>query len=346
MLLPSNGDQIILVTGCAGFIGYYVCKQLLESNYKVIGVDNINSYYDVSLKHTRLDDLSKYENFIFYKRDISIKEDVLAIFETYQPTIIIHLAAQAGVRYSLTNPDAYIQSNILGFHNIIEACRIYRTRVKHLIYASSSSVYGESEKVPFEEKDVVNQPVSLYAATKISNEIMGYTYSHLYKIPATGLRFFTVYGPLGRPDMSYFQFTNQLFNGKSIKIFNDGDFERDLYRDFTYIDDVVEGIIKLIDHPPKAHVPHKIYNIGNSNPVKLMDFIKKLEEAISKVMGKKMVFKKEYEPINMGDVRGTYASTQLLQDAINYAPTTTIEEGLEKFAHWYVSYYKKNSLDN
>lgn len=257
--------------------------------------------------------------------------------------IVINLAAQAGVRYSIENPDAYIQSNILGFHNVLEACRHYP--VKHLLYASSSSVYGSNRKVPFEETDFVDNPVSLYAATKKSNELMAHTYSHLYDIPVTGLRFFTVYGPLGRPDMAYFKFTDMFFNNESIRIYNNGDFENDLYRDFTYIDDIVNGIEKLISKPPIKSADnscHSVYNIGNNNPEKLMVFITSLEEALSNSLGRKVEFKKIYEPIKPGDVPATYASTEKLQKAIGFKPETSIQDGLQQFTDWYVKYYNKN----
>ncbi|GFZ82037.1 hypothetical protein GCM10010978_23480 [Compostibacillus humi] len=250
----------------------------------------------------------------------------------------MNLAAQAGVRYSIENPDVYIQSNIIGFYNILEACR--RHPVNHLVYASSSSVYGANKKVPFEETDFVDTPVSLYASTKKSNELMAHTYSHLYNIPATGLRFFTVYGPMGRPDMAYFGFANKYFNGEPIRIFNNGDFENDLYRDFTYIDDIVEGIVRLLCNPPQGEgVKHNVFNIGNNNPEKLMVFIHTLEKALSNALGRKVEFDKIYEPMKAGDVPATYASTKLLQEAVGFKPQTPIEEGLQKFADWYVDYY-------
>ncbi|MFK4786234.1 NAD-dependent epimerase/dehydratase family protein, partial [Fusobacterium sp. MFO224] len=303
-----------LITGAAGFIGYYLSKKLLEEGKNVIGIDNINDYYDVNLKHTRLDILRKFENFKFIREDISNKEKILEIFKEEKPNIVINLAAQAGVRYSIENPDAYIKSNIEGFFNILEACRYYP--VEHLVYASSSSVYGNNKKVPFEESDFVDNPVSLYAATKKSNELMANTYSHLYKIPATGLRFFTVYGPMGRPDMAYFGFTDKYFNDEEIHIFNNGDFEHDLYRDFTYVDDIVEGIEKLIEKGPNEEDLHRVFNIGNNNPEKLMTFITTLEKCLSKSLNKEIEFKKIYEPIKAGDVPKTYASTDKLQNEI------------------------------
>ena len=333
-------DNIYLVTGTAGFIGYFLSKSILEHGGKVIGIDNLNDYYDVNLKYSRLNNLESFDKFSFIKFDISEKENLLQIFKEYKPDIVVNLAAQAGVRYSLQNPDAYIKSNILGFFNILEACRYHP--VEHLIYASSSSVYGANKKVPFEETDFVDKPISLYAATKKSNELMAYTYSHLYNIPATGLRFFTVYGPWGRPDMAYFDFTNKYFKGEPITIFNNGDFEHDLYRDFTYIDDIVEGIMKLLNCIPKEDengVSHVVYNIGNNKPVKLMDFIHTLEICLSNSLGRKVVFEKVYEPIKLGDVPATYASTKLLEEAIAFKPKTSIEEGLQKFTDWYVNYY-------
>lgn len=337
---PLNINSAYLVTGAAGFIGCFLSKRLLELGCRVIGVDNLNDYYDVRLKKSRLTLLENYDEFTFIKDDISNKESVENIFKKYSPQIVINLAAQAGVRYSLENPDVYIQSNVIGFYNILEACRHYP--VDHLVYASSSSVYGANKKVPFEETDFVDNPVSLYASTKKSNELMAYTYSHLYKIPSTGLRFFTVYGPMGRPDMAYFGFTDKYFNGEPIRIFNNGDFENDLYRDFTYIDDIVEGIVRLLNNPPTGEeVQHKVYNIGNNNPEKLMVFIQTLEKALSNALGKEVEFEKIYEPIKPGDVPATYASTKLLHDAVGFKPETPIEVGLQKFADWYVEYYNK-----
>ena len=337
-------DNIYLVTGTAGFIGYFLSKSILEHGGKVIGIDNLNDYYDVNLKYSRLNNLKAFKQFTFIKEDIFKKESIMKIFKEYKPDIVVNLAAQAGVRYSLQNPDAYIKSNILGFFNILEACRYYP--VKHLIYASSSSVYGSNKKVPFEETDFVDKPVSLYAATKKSNELLAYTYSHLYRIPATGLRFFTVYGPWGRPDMAYYDFANRYFRGEPIKIFNNGDFENDLERDFTYIDDIIEGILKLIPLLPKKdenNVPHIVYNIGNNHPEKLMTFIHTLEKSFSMVLGREVVFEKVYEPLKPGDVPITYASTELLEQAIGFKPKTSIEEGLQRFAEWYVDYYEIQS---
>ena len=329
------------MTGVVGFIGYYLSQKLLNQGCKVIGIDNVNDYYDVQLKLERLNRLKPHENFTFIKGDISDKETITNLFEEFVPNIVVNLAAQAGVRYSIENPDAYIQSNIIGFYNILEACRHYP--VDHLLYASSSSVYGANKKVPFEETDFVDQPVSLYASTKKSNELMAHTYSHLYKIPATGLRFFTVYGPMGRPDMAYFGFTEKFFNDEEIKIFNNGDFDNDLYRDFTYVDDIVEGIERLLSKPPleEGEVPHKVYNIGNSNPEKLMVFIWTLEKCLSNSLGRSIEFKKKFEPIMPGDVPATYASTAKLEKAVGFKPKTSIEEGLQQFTDWYCEYYNK-----
>lgn len=329
-----------LVTGVAGFIGYFLAKRLLEQGCRVIGIDNINNYYDVNLKYARLELLKPFEKFTFILGDISDKAMMFDTFKAYTPSIVVNLAAQAGVRYSIENPDVYMQSNILGFFNILEACRYYP--VDHLVYASSSSVYGANKEVPFCETDFVDHPVSLYAATKKSNELMAYTYSHLYKIPSTGLRFFTVYGPMGRPDMAYFAFTQKYFAGEPIRIFNNGDFEHDLYRDFTYIDDIIEGIDRLLCNPPIdiPIAPHRVFNIGNNNPEKLMTFIQTLEQCLSAAAGREIVFDKVFEPLKAGDVPATFASTDLLQQAIDFKPKTSIKEGLQCFADWYCAYYK------
>lgn len=334
-----DNTKTILITGTAGFIGFHLAKRLLELDCKVIGIDNLNDYYDVNLKQARLEKLLPFINFTFAKGDIADKEMLMGLFTKYQPAVVVNLAAQAGVRYSIDHPDAYIQSNIIGFYNVLEACRHYP--VEHLVYASSSSVYGSNKKVPFAETDFVDHPVSLYAATKKSNELMAHTYSHLYRIPATGLRFFTVYGPMGRPDMAYFGFTNKYFMGEPIHVFNNGDFEHDLYRDFTYIDDIVEGIVRLLPKPPtaKEDVPSKVYNIGNNSPEKLMTFITTLEGTLSEALGREVVFEKVFEPLKPGDVPATYASTDLLQEAVGFKPQTSIREGLRKFAKWYVEYY-------
>ena len=334
-------NEKILITGAAGFIGFHLSKLLLDNDYEVIGIDNLNDYYDPNLKKDRLEILGKNNNFIFHKIDLKDKTEVDKTFETYRPNYVINLAAQAGVRYSLKNPYAYVDSNLIGFMNILEACRSYP--VKHLIYASSSSVYGGNKVAPFSTSHNVDHPVSLYAATKKSNELMAHTYSHLYKIPTTGLRFFTVYGPWGRPDMAYFSFTKNIIEGKPIKVFNYGNMERD----FTYIDDIVEGIYKLLDVIPKPNpdwdetkddistsfAPYKIYNIGNNQPVQLMKFINILEEKI----GKKA--EKIYMDMQPGDVLRTYADVSDLEKDIGFKPSTSIEEGLEKFVAWYKDYY-------
>jgi len=334
--------KIHLITGTAGFIGYFISKRLLEKGCRVVGLDNINDYYDVDLKHERLNQLKAFESFIFIKEDISDKEALARIFREYRPDIVVHLAAQAGVRYSLENPDAYIQSNIIGFYNIIEACRQYP--VKHFIFASSSSVYGANRKVPFFESDSTDKPISLYAATKKSNELMAYAYSYLYKIPTTGLRFFTAYGPLGRPDMAYFSFTNKYFSGEPVPVFNNGDCENDLYRDFTYIDDVVEGIERIIGNPPSGAAPYRIFNIGNSKPDRLTAFIQTLERCLSRAAGREVVFDKKYESLQPGDVPVTYACIDLIDKAVGYKPQTALDEGLQKFADWYVGYYHVSEI--
>lgn len=330
-LLDKN--KVILVTGAAGFIGFHLSKQLLEKGVKIIGYDNINEYYDVRLKYARLDILNQYENFTFIKGDLADKDKVNDLFETYKPEIVVNLAAQAGVRYSIENPQAYMDSNIIGFFNILEACRHYT--VEHLVYASSSSVYGANKTIPFSTADKVDTPVSLYAATKKSNELMAYCYSKLYSIPSTGLRFFTVYGPYGRPDMAYFSFTDRIMSGKSIKIFNNGD----MHRDFTYIDDIVEGIERLLCNPPKEdenNVKHKVYNIGNNKPEKLMDFIQTLENCLG------VIAEKEYYPMQPGDVYQTYADVTDLMKDFDFKPDTSIEEGLSKFVKWYKEEWSKD----
>ena len=337
---PLNPAKTYFVTGTAGFIGYFLTKRLLEQGCRVVGIDNLNDYYDVDLKQARLALLQPFENFSFIKGDISDKGVVTKIFEDFKPDIVMNLAAQAGVRYSITNPDAYIQSNIIGFFNILEACRHHP--VDHLVYASSSSVYGANRKIPFSEEDFVDNPFSLYSATKKSNELMAYTYSHLYKIPATGLRLFTVYGPMGRPDMAYFSFTQKILNGQAIQVFNHGDMERD----FTYIDDVVEGVVRVIGKLPEegqGGARHRIFNIGNNNPVKLIVFIETLEDALSKAIGRKITAKKELLPMQPGDVHRTYADTTLLEQAVGFKPATSIAEGLARFAKWYCDYYKINN---
>lgn len=338
MLSELSGTGIkYLITGAAGFIGCFLSRKLLKEGCWVLGIDNLNDYYEVELKKKRLELLESYNDFLFIKVDVSDKDSVIELFKKYRPDIVIHLAAQAGVRYSIENPDSYILSNIIGFYNILEACRHYP--VSHLVYASSSSVYGSNVKVPFEETDFVDHPASLYAATKKSNELMADTYSRLYHIPSTGLRFFTVYGPMGRPDMAYYSFTRAYFSGNPIHIYNNGDFEHDLLRDFTYIDDIVEGVERILGSPPKGQSLHIIYNIGNNRPVKLMQFIETLEKCLSKATGREVIFRKIYEPMKPGDVPATFASTELLEKAVDFKPNTPIEEGLQKFADWYVKAY-------
>lgn len=324
----------ILVTGAAGFIGYFLSKRLLDDGYSIVGVDNLNDYYDVQLKKTRLSKLLECEKFCFVEADISDKITIDNLFKRECFDVVVNLAAQAGVRYSITNPDVYIQSNIIGFYNILEACRYYP--VKHLVYASSSSVYGNQEKIPFSTDDDVSKPISLYAATKKTNELMAYTYSHLYKIPTTGLRFFTVYGPMGRPDMAYFSFTNKMVKGESIQVFNNGD----LQRDFTYVDDIVTGIIKLISLPPGGEVPAEVFNIGNNKPENLLRFIGVLEECLMNEGIINSPAKLEFLPMQKGDVYQTYADVTPLVNKVDFKPSTTIETGLARFARWYKEYYR------
>lgn len=328
----------ILVTGAAGFIGFYLSKRLLEEGKTVIGFDNVNDYYDVSLKEARLEILSKHENFTFIKGDLKDKDVIFDLFKKYNFEIVVNLAAQAGVRYSITNPDAYINSNIIGFFNILEACRFYP--VKHLVYASSSSVYGTNKKIPYSTEDKVDNPVSLYAATKKSNELMAHAYSKLYKIPATGLRFFTVYGPMGRPDMAYFGFTNKLIKGEKIQIFNFGDMKRD----FTYVDDIVEGIVNIMKKPPLENEDgalYKVYNIGNNSPENLLYFVETLEKALMKYGIIEKEAEKEFLPMQPGDVYQTFADVDDLIKDFNFKPATSLEEGLDKFAKWYNEFYIK-----
>lgn len=316
-----------IITGAAGFIGFHLSKLLLERGENVVGFDNINDYYDVSLKKARLDILNGFDNFTFIKGDLADAEAVNGLFAEYRPEIVVNLAAQAGVRYSIENPRAYIDSNVVGFFNILEACR--HNPVRHLLYASSSSVYGNQEKTPFSTTDDVSRPISLYAATKKTNELMAFTYSHLYGIPTTGLRFFTVYGPFGRPDMAYFSFTNKIMKGETIKIFNGGD----MLRDFTYVDDIVKGIDNMLPCPPQSADPAKVYNIGNNKPEKLMHFIEVLEKAIGREA------RKEFLPMQAGDVYQTYADVDDLIRDFGFKPETSIEEGLGKFAAWYKEFY-------
>ena len=323
-----------LITGGAGFIGFYLSKALLEKGAEVVGLDNLNDYYEVSLKEERLAILRKQEGYRFVKADLSDKEAVFRLFAEYRPQIVVNLAAQAGVRYSIDNPDAYIQSNIVGFFNILEACRHYP--VEHLVFASSSSVYGGNKKVPFSTQDQVDQPVSLYAATKKSNELMAYSYSKLYQIPLTGLRFFTVYGPMGRPDMAYFKFAKKIMADEPIQIYNNGD----MLRDFTYIDDIITGVENILCNPSAKDengAAYKIYNIGNNKPERLMDYIAVLEKCLGKEA------KKEFLPMQPGDVYETYADVTDLMGDYGFKPSTTIEEGLSKFAEWFRNYYREEA---
>lgn len=325
-----NPDYTYLITGGAGFIGFHLSKELLARGAKVVGFDNMNDYYDVKLKEDRLAILREDANYTFVKGDLADHDDVESVFESVHPDVVVNLGAQAGVRYSIDHPDCYIESNLVGFFHILEACRNHP--VKHLVFASSSSVYGGNEKVPFSTSDKVDEPVSLYAATKKSNELMAHCYSKLYDIPATGLRFFTVYGPLGRPDMAYFKFAKKIVAGESIQIYNNGD----MMRDFTYIDDIVTGVCNILCNPPAKNakgVAYKIYNIGNNSPVKLMDFITTLE----KCLGKEAV--KEYYPMQPGDVYQTYADVTDLMHDFSFKPDTSIEEGLTRFVQWFKEYY-------
>lgn len=330
---PMDNTKKYLITGVAGFIGFHLAKKLLEQGAQVVGIDNMNDYYDVNLKEARLDIISKFDGFSFVKGSIADKALVFDLFKEHKPDIVVNLAAQAGVRYSITNPDSYIESNIVGFFNILEACR--HNSVEHLLYASSSSVYGMQEKTPFSVTDDVSHPISLYAATKKSNELMAYTYSHLYKIPTTGLRFFTVYGPYGRPDMAYFGFTNKMIKGEPIQIFNNGDMKRD----FTYIDDIVQGVENMLCNPPTDTDPAKVYNIGNNEPEDLMTYIETLEKALIRegVITKPAV--KEFLPMQPGDVYQTYADVSELMRDFDFKPSTSIEKGLSEFAKWYKSFY-------
>lgn len=336
--IDLNG-KTVLVTGAAGFIGSFLAKRLLESEHcTVIGVDCITDYYDVSLKEERLKMLSQYELFTFIKADIADKTAMEAIFKDKKPAVVVNLAAQAGVRYSIDNPDAYIHSNMLGFYTILELCRHYP--VEHLVYASSSSVYGTNKKVPYSTEDKVDNPVSLYAATKKSNELFAHAYAKLYGINATGLRFFTVYGPMGRPDMAYFKFTNKLVKGEAIQIYNMGD----MYRDFTYIDDIVTGIVAVIKRTPdltEDSAPYKVYNIGNNKPESLMYFVDTLEECLLRegIITEKA--KRELLPMQAGDVYQTYADVTDLQRDFGFKPATPLADGLKSFAKWYKGYYKK-----
>lgn len=340
-------EKTIFITGASGFIGANLVKRLLKenNNIKVIGLDNMNNYYDVRIKESRLQELQEFSNYIFIKGDLADKKLILSTFEKYKPSIVVNLGAQAGVRYSITNPDAYIESNLIGFYNILEGCR--NNPVEHLVYASSSSVYGSNKKVPYSTDDKVDNPVSLYAATKKSNELMAHAYSKLYNIPSTGLRFFTVYGPAGRPDMAYFGFTNKLIKGEKIKIFNYGNCQRD----FTYIDDIVEGIIRVMNKAPEKKngedglpiPPYAIYNIGNNHPENLLDFVTILQEELVKagVLPKDYDFEshKELVPMQPGDVPITYADTSSLERDFGFKPKTSLRDGLKNFAEWYKNFY-------
>ncbi len=331
----------ILITGAAGFIGFHLAVRLLEQGHDVVGIDNINDYYPVELKNGRLSKLDGYSNFTFIKADIADRTAMKALFEDEAFELVVHLAAQAGVRYSLENPNAYIDSNLVGFANILEGCRHHP--VKHLVYASSSSVYGANTKMPFSVEDFVDNPVSLYAATKKSNELMAHSYAHLYRIPTTGLRFFTVYGPWGRPDMAYFKFTKAILAGKTIDVYNHGAMKRD----FTYIDDIVEGIVRVMENPAKPQIkdkdatlelykaspPYALYNIGNNQPVELGRFISVLENTLGQEAKKNML------PMQPGDVPATYADIDPLIKDVGFKPSTTIEEGLKNFVDWYTDYY-------
>ena len=347
----SLEGKTVLVTGAAGFIGSNLCKRLLSEfkDIRVIGVDSITDYYDANLKYERLKEIEALQkNWIFAKKSIADKDAIDQLFTEYTPNVVVNLAAQAGVRYSITNPDAYIESNLIGFYNILEACRHHE--VEHLVYASSSSVYGSNKKVPYSTDDKVDNPVSLYAATKKSNELLAHAYSKLYNIPSTGLRFFTVYGPAGRPDMAYFGFTNKLRAGETIKIFNYGNCKRD----FTFVDDIVEGVVRIMQHAPEKAIgedglpvpPYKVYNIGNNSPENLLDFVTILQEELirAKVLPADYDFESHKELVAMqpGDVPITYADTNPLEEDFDFRPSTPLRDGLRKFAEWYVKYYVSN----
>lgn len=329
----------VLVTGVAGFIGMHVAKRLLERGDQVFGIDNLNDYYDPALKLARLNQLNPFGNFSFEKIDISDRLALEEVFTKVMPQCVVHLAAQAGVRYSIQNPEIYVQSNLVGFGHILEACR--RTKVKHLVYASSSSVYGANKSIPFKESDSVDHPVSLYAATKKANELMAHTYSHLFNLPTTGLRFFTVYGPWGRPDMSPWLFTSAILEGKPIDVFNYGRMKRD----FTYIDDISEGVVCVMDCPPnldhkaqlQTSAPYRIFNIGNDQPVELIRYIETIESALG------MVAEKNLLPMQLGDVVATWADVTALRKAVNYVPKTSLEDGVGAWVKWYLDYSSKKS---
>jgi UDP-glucuronate 4-epimerase len=327
----------VLVTGVAGFVGFHLAQRLLREGYAVYGIDNLNAYYDVNLKQARLAQLQGQPNFTFQRVDLSDRPTLATLFATQSFDCVVNLAAQAGVRYSIENPHVYVDSNVVGFVNLLEGCR--HQQIKHLVYASSSSVYGENRAIPFSTSDRVDQPISLYAATKKANELMAYTYSHLYRIPTTGLRFFTVYGPWGRPDMAYFKFVEAIAQDRAIDVYNNGDMQRD----FTYIDDVVEGIVRVMDKPPLVEIveadalppaaPYKLYNLGNHKPVSLLHFIEVIEAAMGKTV------KKNFLPMQPGDVPTTYADVSDLMDDVGFQPNTPIEQGIAKFVDWYRSYY-------
>lgn len=331
-----------LVTGAAGFIGFHACRRLLQEGYRVVGLDNFSDYYDPQLKHARLHEIQNHPGFTFYQADLADRNAISDIFKTIMPSQVINLAAQAGVRYSIKNPYPYIESNIVGFVNVLEGCRQHK--VEHLVFASSSSVYGANTKMPFSTRDNVDHPVSLYAATKKANELMAHSYSHLYRIPCTGLRFFTVYGPWGRPDMAYFSFARAILEGKTIDVFNNGNMQRD----FTYIDDIVDGVFKVLQvmpqpdpnwdstqpNPASSSAPYRLYNIGNRSPVKLMRMIEILEAEL----GREAV--KNYLPMQAGDVLATYADIDDLTSAVGFRPKTTIEDGISRFVKWYRGYYR------
>ena len=355
--IDLNG-KTILVTGAAGFIGSNLVKRLLKDTEgsTIVGIDNLNDYYDVRLKEMRLAELEQRKEFVFVKGDIADKATIDDLFAKYEPAVVVNLAAQAGVRYSITNPEAYIQSNLIGFYNILEACRHSyddgKTGVEHLVYASSSSVYGSNKKVPYSTDDKVDNPVSLYAATKKSNELLAHAYSKLYNIPSTGLRFFTVYGPAGRPDMAYFGFTNKLREGKTIQIFNYGHCKRD----FTFVDDIVEGVVRVMQHAPEKQKgedglpipPYKVYNIGNNSPENLLDFVTILQEELLRagVLPADYDFEahKELVPMQPGDVPVTYADTTPLEQDFGFKPATPLRQGLRAFAEWYAGYYKNEKM--
>ena len=352
-------NKSIFITGVAGFIGSNLAKRLLSTveGVKIVGLDNMNPYYDVRLKEARLEELEQFENFSFVKGNLADKAAIAAVFEKYKPQIVVNLGAQAGVRYSITNPDAYMEANLIGFYNILEVCRHSyeegHTPVEHLVYASSSSVYGSNKKVPYSTEDKVDNPVSLYAATKKSNELMAHAYSKLYNIPSTGLRFFTVYGPAGRPDMAYFGFTNKLLNGEKIQIFNYGNCKRD----FTYVDDIVEGVVRVMQGAPERSKgddglpipPYAVYNIGNQNPENLLHFVQILQEELIRagVLPEDYDFEahKELVPMQPGDVPVTYADTSALEQDYGYKPSTSLREGLRRFAEWYAAFYMEKKAE-